>query len=77
MESVTLFFQFLKRISKLQDLSFVEVNTVQSINSNSNNSIFPVKTFIYFSDPRLFIYCCDFSSVAIDLVKVQHMFLSF
>ena len=28
----------------------------------------------YFSDPGLFVYCCDFSSVAIDIVKVQIFF---
>lgn len=30
-----------------------------------------IVSFIYFSDPGLFVYCCDFSATAVDLVQVN------
>lgn len=30
-----------------------------------------IVSFIYSSDPGLFVYCCDFSTTAVDLVQVS------
>lgn len=32
-----------------------------------------IVSFIYFSDPGLFVYCCDFSTTAVDLVQVNSL----
>jgi SAM-dependent methyltransferase len=44
--------------------------TVLELGCGAGNTVFPLLTTL--PDPRLFVYACDFSATAVDLVRVRH-----
>ncbi|KAJ2607802.1 hypothetical protein EV177_005317 [Coemansia sp. RSA 1804] len=46
-----------------------EKSLIMEVGCGAGNTVFPLLDDIY--DPRLFVYACDYSSTAIDVVKVR------
>ncbi|OAD58311.1 Methyltransferase-like protein 2-A [Eufriesea mexicana] len=52
---------------KILDLPSNNGNKILEIGCGVGNTVFPI--LLYNTDPNLFVYCCDFSTKAIDILK--------
>ncbi|XP_076232460.1 methyltransferase-like protein [Calliopsis andreniformis] len=52
---------------KILDLPSQNESTILEIGCGVGNTVFPI--LLYNTDPNLFVYCCDFSTKAIDILK--------